>query len=121
MTWVPADAEHFFDIPLYGDYRWYFSTNNGAICFPGHGYRSEGTVAGLFGGLYMPTVQKKGDRYVICLSGWGPVGAANSRATAYGVRAIKEQSRDGVSQSVVIGGHGTDGYYNPGDLNNNWQ
>ena len=93
VTWVPEDAEHFFDIDLYGDYRWYFSTNDGTICFPGHGYRSAGQVAGLFGGLYMPTVQKKGDRYVVCLSGWGPVGAGNSRATAYGVRAIKEQPR----------------------------
>ena len=94
VTWVPADAEHFFDIELYGDYRWYFGTTEGTpIVFAGSGYRSAGQVAGLFGGLYVPTVQKKGDRYVICLSGWGPVGAGNSRATAYGVRAIKEQPR----------------------------
>lgn len=93
--WLPEDAEKYFDIDLYGDYRWYFNTAEGTktICFPGHGYRSQGKVDNLFGGQYYPTVQKKGDRYVICLSGWGPVGAGNSRASAYGVRAIKEMPR----------------------------
>ena len=98
--WVPEDAETFPDIELYGDYRYYFDTNDGSrtICFPSHGYRNsdlnDSPVAGLFGGVYYMTAQKKGDRYVVCLSGYGPMGAANGRSIGYAVRAIKEQPRN---------------------------
>lgn len=91
-TWSPADAITFPDIPLYGDYRYYFNSSAGtkSICFPSHGYRSNGVIGGIFGGIYNLTSQKKGDRYVICLSGWGPTGGGNSRQTGYAVRPIKE-------------------------------
>ncbi len=98
--WVPEDAETFPDIELYGDYRYYFDTNDGSrtICFPSHGYRNsdlnDSPVDGLFGGVYYMTAQKKGDRYVVCLSGYGPMGAANGRSIGYAVRAIKEQPRN---------------------------
>ncbi len=92
-TWCPEDFETFPDIPLYGDYRFYFNSGAGtkSICFPSHGYRSDGVIGGIFGGIYNLTSQKKGDRYCICLSGWGPTGGGNSRQTGFAVRPIKER------------------------------
>ena len=98
--YVPSDALHFPDLELYGDFRFYLSTSTPGqtICLPSHGARAgvnNAAVQDLFGGVYYLTSQKKGDRYVVTFSYWGPVGAGTARSTGYAVRAIKEQPRPG--------------------------
>ena len=120
-NWIPADAEHDPD-RISGDHRYYIQSQDGIIVFPSSGCRDGETGAmGHMYNMFVGTAKNKGDRYYNCLSSWGPLGSANDRCTAYPIRPVRIHYDSAGNHSVVIGGQGTDGYYNPGDLNNNWQ
>ena len=128
-NWIPADAEHLPDLVIdgviIGDRRYYLELTPGdVIVFPNQGVRDNGSKNGRIDSMnngYVATAKTKGDRYYVCFGNFGPVGAAQARSEGYPVRPARIHYDNAVYSSVVLDGQRTGGYYESGDLNNNWQ